>query len=41
MSTKSMVAGTMRSAWTIASSLPMRSSGTVTTPTFGSMVQKG
>ena len=41
MSTISTVAGTMRCGLTIAASLFKRSSGTLITPTFGSIVQKG
>ena len=41
MSTNSTIAGTMRSGLTIAASWPRRGSGSSTTPTFGSMVQKG
>ena len=41
MSTISTVAGTMRPGWTISASLVSRSSGTVMTPTLGSMVQNG
>ena len=41
MSTNSIVAGTMRSDSKIFASGSSRGSGTVTTPTLGSMVQKG
>ena len=41
MSTISTVVGTMRPGCTSSASLFNRSSGTVITPTFGSMVQKG
>ena len=41
MSTISHVAGTMRPGCTISARRVRRSSGTVITPTLGSMVQKG
>ena len=41
ISTISTVVGTMRPGWTSSASLVKRSSGTVITPTFGSIVQKG
>ena len=41
ISTISQVAGTMRPGWTSSANLVRRSSGTVMTPTLGSMVQKG
>jgi hypothetical protein len=41
MSTISHVAGTIRPGWIISASLVSRSSGTVITPRFGSIVQKG
>jgi hypothetical protein len=41
MSTNSTIAGTMRSGLAIAASWPSRASGSSTTPTFGSIVQKG
>ena len=41
MSTISQVAGTIRPGCTISASLFSRSSGTVITPKFGSIVQKG
>ena len=41
MSTISTVVGTMRSGCTSSANLLRRSSGTVITPTFGSIVQKG
>jgi hypothetical protein len=40
-STKRMVAETIRLAWTISDNTCMRSSGTGTSPTFGSIVAKG
>jgi len=40
MSTISHVAGTIRPGWIISASLVSRSSGTVITPRFGSIVQK-
>jgi hypothetical protein len=41
MSTISTVVGTMRSGFTNFANSVIRSSGTVITPTLGSMVQKG
>ncbi len=41
MSTNSIVAGTMRSDAEIFASTSSRASGTVTTPTLGSIVQNG
>jgi hypothetical protein len=41
MSTNSTVVGTIFSGRTMAASVCSRGSGTGTTPTFGSMVQKG
>jgi len=41
MSTNSMVVGITFSGFTIAASRSSRESGTGTTPTLGSMVQKG
>ena len=41
MSTNSMTAGVVFFGWYISVSLSSRSSGTATTPTLGSMVQKG
>ena len=41
MSTNSIVAGMIRSVFAIFASGSRRASGTVTTPTFGSIVQNG
>ena len=41
MSTNSMAAGTSFFEWLSFESAASRGSGTVTTPTFGSMVQNG
>jgi len=41
MSTNSKAVGTLRCGFTSSYSLSSRSSGTSTTPTFGSIVQNG